>query len=419
MKKENKKINLLKIVLLILLIVIIGTIIIFFITDIGQLVKIEELDVSLYYNEFVKTNKESGIYIKENEEYKKIGIISSNIELSLNEITNVEDEYFNIKGFDAQYYIHYNDVDKIEVLSAVDQRYKNYILFNKNVVTYEKTNFYDYQKNLVYSIDKGYSLPIIIKEDDIYGVEFNNRLLYIKKDECEVIDNFNTDKKNTSGVGVLNYHFFYDDSKKEEQKDCNQVICTSKTQFKQHLDYIKENNFFTPTMKELEMYIDNKIQLPKSVVITIDDGWRVELGIQMLNEYKLNGTLFLITSYYDEKKYKSEYIELHSHTHDLHEGGQCPGGQGGGIKCLPKQQILSDLKKSREELNGSNVLCYPFYEYNSYSIDIVKEAGFTMAFAGEKRNSDNLVKVGSDKYRLPRFVVVDYTTMRGLINYLN
>ena len=42
-----------------------------------------------------------------------------------------------------------------------------------------------------------------------------------------------------------------------------------------------------------------------------------------------------------------------------------------------------------------------------------------MAFAGESARSDNLVKVGSDKFRLPRFVVVNYTTMKKFIDYIN
>ena len=167
-----------------------------------------------------------------------------------------------------------------------------------------------------------------------------------------------------------------------------------------------------------DRYIDGKIQLPRSVVITIDDGWRSKLGIEILNEYKLNGTLFLITGDYYPKDYESEYVELHSHTDKLHVGGKCPGGQGGGIKCLPRDEILNDLKTSREKLNGSTVLCYPFYEYNNYSIEIAKEAGFTMAFAGESSNSNNLTKVGSNKFKLPRFVVVTYTTMNDFIRYI-
>ena len=103
----------------------------------------------------------------------------------------------------------------------------------------------------------------------------------------------------------------------------------------------------------------------------------------------------------------------------MHEVGQCPGGQGGGIKCLSEEKIQQDLKKSREELNGSTAFCYPFYEYNNYSIKMLKKAGFTMAFAGESRDSDNLVHVGSDKFNLRRYIIVINTTINDLNSYFD
>ena len=44
-------------------------------------------------------------------------------------------------------------------------------------------------------------------------------------------------------------------------------------------------------MKELEMYIDGEIQLPKSVVLTIDDGWRADMGSNIMAEYGLSVVL--------------------------------------------------------------------------------------------------------------------------------
>lgn len=48
-------------------------------------------------------------------------------------------------------------------------------------------------------------------------------------------------------------------------------------------------------------------------------------------------------------------------------------GQDVGIKCLPEDEILNDLKASREKLNGSTVFCYSFYEFNDYSIKLAKK----------------------------------------------
>ena len=373
--------------------------------------------INNHYGIYVKSNKEAKLY---DEEEKEVGKIGKDIEFSLDKIDIKKDtKYFKIADFDNKYYIKYQDVDKIEELKEVDSRYKNYILFNENIVTHDKTSFYDEEGNLVYEFNESYDLPIIIKDDDKYGVEFNNRLLYVKSDDVkEKKESYNTDKTNSSGIGVLNYHAFYDEENEEEKANCTSDICHSKSQFKTHLDYFKENNILTLKMKEVEMYIDGKIQLPKSVLITIDDGDRTKIAVDMLTEYKMYGTIFLITSWFDPKDYyTTDYIELHSHSDNMHNPGVCSTGQGGAIQCLSEEEIQADLKATREKLNNTTYFCYPFYEYNEYSIEMLKKAGFTMAFIGESNRSDNLVHVGSDKFKLRRFVIVTYTTLDDFDNY--
>ncbi len=371
-----------------------------------------------HYNEFVKTNKESILYNNKEEEIGKIG---KDVELTLNNMNIDKDtEYFSIKDLEG-YYIKYTDVDKIDKLAEVNDRYKNYIPFNKNIVTNDKTSFYDEEDNLIYTLNKSFDLPIIIKEDNKYGVEFNDRLLYIKNEDVkETKENYNTDKTNSTGISVLNYHAFYDENDAEASANCNTSICHSKKQFRSQLELIKEKGMLTLKMKEVEMYIDGKVRLPKSVLITIDDGGRTKDGIDLLTEYKMYATIFLVTSWFDPKDYyKTEYIELHSHSHHMHEVGDCPTGQGGGIQCLDEKTIQEDLRTSREKLNNTTYFCYPFYEYNEYSIKMLKEAGFTMAFIGESTNSDNLIHVGSDKFKLRRFVIVNYTTLNDLTKYFD
>ena len=374
-------------------------------------------DINNHYSKFVITNKETSLY---DDKGNKIGKISKDINLELADITIDETtNYFKIKNID-NHYIKYSDVSKAEEITKND-RYKKYIPYNKNVSTENKVTFYNQDKSFMYELNTKIDLPLIVKDKDYYGVEYDNQLLYVKKDDVKLHDNHNTDKRNTNGAAVLNYHFFYDENVRDEVGACQEEICASKKQFRSHLEYFKNNNILPITMNELEMYMDGKIQLPKSVLITIDDGGRTKAGIDLLTEYKMMGTIFLITSWYNPKDYyKTDYIELHSHSHNLHNGGKCPGGQGGEIKCLDKSILLDDLKKSREALGGSTAFCYPFYEYNDYSTNILKEAGFTMAFIGEVRASYGpykLAEVGGDKMHIPRFVVVTYTSMADFNQY--
>lgn len=371
----------------------------------------------IFFHKGVTATK-SSIYSFVQNKYIKVGEIEANMPLTF---VKLVDDYLLIDGFDGDYYVKAKDINEDNgIILTNDTRYEAYIPFNENIITNDKTYFYDEFDNLLYVFYNSYQLPIIIKENSKYGVEFNNRLLYVhEKDVKEIIENKNTDKKNINSVGVLNYHFFYNENLAEERKDCNQIICKSTEKFQKELDYLKENNIMTLMAHELEWYIDGKIQLPKSVLITIDDGWRMNQGIELLEENQMYATVFLITSWWDNINFLNayDYIEFHSHGDDLHDVGVCSGGQGGAIKCLDKQKLLNDLSISSNKLNGSKYIAYPFYEYNNYSIKVLKEAEYRMAFAGY--SGDGLVHVGSDKYKIPRYVMYDYTTINSLASYFN
>lgn len=374
---------------------------------------IDLTEVKNKYQPYVKVLKETSLYKKIDGKYVKHGITGENITLLLNverELPLNEDAfYFPLKDMD--YYIYYKDIENGESFSE-NYSYKNYILFNENVITQDKTSFYKDNK-LLFTLNEGINIPIIIKDEEYYYVEYANQLLGVKKDEVSVQETNNSNEDRASSIAVLNYHFFYDDT---NRKECQQIICHSVNQFKSHLDYMKNNNFYTLKMKDMELFVDGKINLPKkSVLITIDDGWLAEKGIAVLNEYKMNATVFLITSSYLPEGFVSEYVEAHSHGDNLHFQGACPGGQGGAIKCYEEEKLLKDLEISSNKLHGSTVFCYPFYEYNDYSISVLQKAGFTMAFIGGNRK----VKVGDNKMKLTRYTIVSSTDVNNLAKILN
>lgn len=391
----------------------------------NKILKLEEFrsktkqEISTHYNKYVKTITDATLYKLIDSKYIESGSIKNNQELSLAEMEiTYATEYFKISSFDDEYYIYYKDVEVLDKLTVYPNRYKQYILFNNNIITTDVTNFYDDNNNLLYTFNKSFNLPIIVNKKNMYGVEFNNRLVYIKEQDVkEIKQSNNTEKHNTNGVAVLNYHFFFDETMASERLECNQHICLSKSLFSNHLKYIKDNQFLTLTMNEFEMYMNEEINLPKSVLITIDDGWRSELGVKILEENELNATIFLITSWFEEINFlnDSKYIEYHSHGDKLHDQGVCPGGQGGAIKCLNKDKLLEDLALSRKKLNGSTAFCYPFYEYNNYSINSLKEAGFTLAFAaGFKKATPS-----ADKFQIPRYPIYNNTSVEQLKKYIN
>lgn len=369
-------------------------------------------NINRHYNIYVKTNQETDLYILDNDKYIKDGKVGKEVELTLKTMDISSDtDYFIIDNFDKDYYIKYDSVTPIKELSVLNDRYKNYILFNENVVTKDKTKFYK-DDNLIYELNESFSLPIIIKDEHKIYVEYQNQLLYVLDSEIDSITNsINSELEKANDIATIAYHFIYDPNVDE----CNQIICHTIDQVQSHIDYLKSENYFTPTMKEFEMFIDGKILLPKnSVVITVDDGWFAPNATTIFTQNEINATIFVITSGYDASTFVSDYVEVHSHGDDLHNPGVCPTGQGGAIQCVKRDILLEDLKLSREKTFNSTVFCYPFYEYNDYSISVLKEAGFTMAFGGSYAGGIAKMQVGGDKYQIPRFTLLNDTTVLEL-----
>lgn len=411
----NKKIKVVLIVLSILIIILLLGSFFFYQKEKNEQIKLEKekhlvKEIKSHYNQYVKTIKKTKLYIKDNKKYKEIGSLAKDEIITLKKQNiNKNTKYFQIDNIN--YYIKYQNVEKVENKKNIDNRYKNYIPFNENILTKDITNLYQNEK-LVYTLNKKLDLPIIRKEDGSNYVEYNNELFLIKQEDIESIyQKENTNLPIASSIAATAYHFIYLNG----DNSCNELICHSEEQIKSHFNYLKENNYFTLTTKEMEWFIDGKIRLPeKSILITIDDGSRAEKFIPILEEYKINATLFLITGWYSKENYLSNYLEVASHSNDLHNPGKCPGGQGGPIKCLDKETLLSDLKTSREKLDGTEAFCFPFYEYNDYAIEILKEAGFKTAYIGGMKK----VTPGINKYKIPRITLNRNTTIEEYADYI-
>lgn len=366
------------------------------------------------YNKSVETIKETKLY---NSKKEQIGKINSGVKISLKEkdIDDVKDDYFELELYN-DHYVFFEDVKPIEKLDEKDNYYKNYIVFNENCVTKEKTIFYDSNFNYLYEVNTSVNLPIYIKEEDYYGVEYNNELVYLKKDEVKVEKTNNTNEKNAKSIPILLYHFFHTHNRYESWTT---VISLRTDKFENQLKYLKDNNFMTLRLRDLELYVQGKVQIREnSVVLTIDDGDSTvySLAYPIIEKYGVNATVFAITSWNESVLEKqNKFVEIHSHTHNMHITGRCSGGQGGLFKCVDYNEGLEDLKKSKEVLNNTTYLAYPFGEYTELSIKLLKDAGYTMALTTNYGNA----KVGDDLYLLPRiYIYNEYSleTFKRIVN---
>ena len=368
-------------------------------------------DISSHYGEIVKVSKESTLYEEKDGEFVAIGSVAADECFSLEKMEiGAETKYFKIK--ELGYFIKYEDVVVSDSLGVKDERYKNYLLFNENVLTKENVRLYRGDK-VVYTLGSSLEIPIIIKDDAGYYVEYFGELLFIKnEDVVKTYEANNTTLEEASGIPVTVYHFIYLNG----DTSCNEAICHSENQIREHFNYLKTHEFFTMNTTELRLYLEGKLRVPKkSILITIDDGSRAWNFIPLLEEYQVNATLFLISGWYTLDKFQSPYMEVASHTHNLHTPGVCSGGQGSPLKCYDRTKLVADLKTSREVLGGTEAFCFPFYEYNDYGISALKEAGFKMAFIGGYRKATR----GVDLFKIPRIPLTDYTTLAQYANYIN
>ena len=217
-------------------------------------------------------------------------------------------------------------------------------------------------------------------------------------------------------IAVLNYHFFYEN----KSENCNEDICLNMKNFRQQLKYLKDNGYTTLTIDEFVAWMYGEIDVPeKSVLITIDDGAHGTSKINgnhlipALEEYKMHATLFLITGWWDIKNYKSPYLDVESHTHNLHLGGNC--GHRSKVNCIPHDDLLKDLQKSIKITKSDAAFCFPFYDYTDESIKVVKEAGFKTAFVGLRRKASR----NDDKYKIPRYPISDNTSLETFKSYVS
>lgn len=223
-----------------------------------------------------------------------------------------------------------------------------------------------------------------------------------------------------SSIAVLNYHFFFDSSANEV---CPGNNCLDVKDFRAQLDYLNENHYKTLTMEEYRAWMYHEIELPaRSVLITIDDG-AMGTGkhngnklIPILEEYQMHATLFLITGWWSIENYQSPYLDIESHTNDMHTEGFCKNQiRGAKLLCMDKEQVMDDLRKSLAVTSSNKAFCFPFYAYNDSSIEILKEVGFQLGFIGGYMKSNR----NQDKYKITRYPIHRNTSLNQFMNMIH
>ena len=368
-------------------------------------------DIVNNYGKTVKTKNISYLYKKNDENYEIVGQVYKDVILNLDkQNNNLDTKYFKLEN--SNYYIEYYNVYKTNEIKEKNDRYKRYLIFNENIVT--KNNFTLYLDDKeIYKFNESMEFPIIIKNyENKYYVEYDNMLMNIKESDIkEIIKKDNTKNKNQSAITTLAYHRVYDTNEKCTDPYC----CIKKSNFEQEMKYLSDNNYLTLTLDELYMYLKGNLQVEKAIVLTFDDGYLYRNADEVLDKYNLNGTIFVISSFFNDLTQFNNLkaLEVQSHTHNMHQNHVCAGGsQGGAILCASEDAIKNDLETSLIKLGVEpKGLAFPFYDYNEKSIKVLKQVGFKMSFIGRAGAMGKSIPNKTDLYKIPRMTVWEQNLM--------
>ena len=114
--------------------------------------KDNKVDITANYNDYVVAITDTDIY---NKKLKKVGKISKDAKILLDDKKSIKDKYYKLKNADI--YIKYDKVAKSDAFTYENEykTYKNYIVYNENIKTKDNykllngDNTFDFIKELI------------------------------------------------------------------------------------------------------------------------------------------------------------------------------------------------------------------------------------------------------------------------------
>lgn len=223
-------------------------------------------------------------------------------------------------------------------------------------------------------------------------------------------------KANTGGIPVLMYHFVYNDNDVPANLNSNYI---KDTDLDAHINYLKSEDYYFPSYKELRAYVDGKISLPeKSVILSFDDGQAgfLAYGIPLLEKHKIPATSFFIGVRDGEgvmRSNASRYLSYQSHSYDMHRAGGNIG-HGGRISAMQMTEIRDDLKAAADLVANNEAFAYPFGDVTDDAREAVRQCEIDCAFTTEYGK----VHPGMDFTILPRIRVQGTNSLEAFIGSL-
>jgi len=189
-------------------------------------------------------------------------------------------------------------------------------------------------------------------------------------------------------IPILTYHRF--------AQDCPSPLCMPAAAFRAQMRYLKDNRYHVLTADELLAFVQHRRPLPpRSVLITIDDGYRsvYEIAYPILREFDFSAVLFIYTELIDVSPIALTWNQLAemrrngfavgSHT-IRHSDLTLPREGESGAEFAAR--VDSELVGSKQVLDrrlGQDtwLLAYPYGNYDPKVVASSQRAGYKLAMS--------------------------------------
>lgn len=210
-------------------------------------------------------------------------------------------------------------------------------------------------------------------------------------------------------VPVLSYHNFSLDRSTSR-------MTVTKAAFEEQMKLLRDKGYRVISMDQLFDFLDFKSQIPKkSVVITIDDGWRsvYDIALPILKEYGYPATLFVYTdlivgsqktlSWELVQELANNGIDVQGHTKTHRDLSLVDKKESfaGYFEAIAKE--LSESARVVKAKVGKDIkyLSYPNGETNHLVIELVKKYGYRGAFTVRREGNPFFIH----NYRVNRSMI--------------
>jgi peptidoglycan/xylan/chitin deacetylase (PgdA/CDA1 family) len=220
-----------------------------------------------------------------------------------------------------------------------------------------------------------------------------------------------------SGVTVLIYHRFGED----RYPTTNIGV----QRFREQLEYLKKNDYTVIPLQQLVQLLQEGKKLPgRSVVITIDDGYRsvYENGWPVLKEYGYPFTVFLYTQATENnhwnymnwdqvREMKAEGVDFQNHGFAHNHMAFVPSGMDmDAYRAWIRKDLAESAGILAEQLHEPpRFFAVPYGEYNRILMEEIRSSGYKAILLQDPGS----VSSDTDPFAIPREPIlgVDWSTM--------